>query len=217
MKRTNTNTNSIPLHPIQGQLTDTDLLQLGEILIAEDEDNADGEFCHPHNPHHPHHPHHPYHPHHWNLRHNRTKTWYHLCKKRNIIITQHSLCHHNTSPSCGWNDQPSLNQEESFANPVTLVEASPEVKEPTRFPCCNFAILAILAVGSSLSDVAILGEGDSQSFQKKLSNNGEHLDIYILNYPSSWLNIIKPAESARAFTGSRNSHRVSRIFLRKQL
>ena len=50
MKQTNTNTNFIPLHPIQGQLTDTDLLQLGEILIAEDEDNADGEFCHPHDP-----------------------------------------------------------------------------------------------------------------------------------------------------------------------
>ena len=44
MKQTNTNTNSIPLYPIQGQLTDTDLLQLGEILIAQDEDNADGEF-----------------------------------------------------------------------------------------------------------------------------------------------------------------------------
>ena len=61
MKQSNTNTNSIPLHPIQGQLTDTDLLQLGEILIAQDEDNADGEFCHPHNPHrqrnHHHHPH----------------------------------------------------------------------------------------------------------------------------------------------------------------
>ena len=44
MKQTNTNTDSIPFHLIQGQLTDTDLLQLGEILIAEDEDNADGEF-----------------------------------------------------------------------------------------------------------------------------------------------------------------------------